>query len=200
LLEISDLRTELLGPVSLSVAPGECVAVLGPSGSGKSLFLRAVADLDPNQGRVSLGGRDRDAMTACEWRRLVGLVPAESGWWADRVGDHFDPQVDYAGLLEAVGLPGALDWEVGRLSTGERQRLAIIRALGQAPRGLLLDEPTAALDEAASGRVERLIAAQCADGVPVLMVTHDRAQAARLARRSFWMDGGRLQPMPEPLA
>jgi ABC-type multidrug transport system ATPase subunit len=197
MLKISDLGTDLLGPVSLSVGAGECVAVLGPSGSGKSLFLRAVADLDPNEGSVSIGGRDRDRLPAPDWRRLVGLVPAESGWWADRVGDHFNPGFDFAPLLEAVGLPGSAEWDVGRLSTGERQRLAIVRALGEEPRALLLDEPTAALDEDATARVERLIRARCAAGIPVLMVTHDRAQAARLARRSFRMDRGRLHPMPE---
>lgn len=200
MLKISELNTGLVGPVTLSVDAGACVAILGPSGSGKSLLLRAIADLDPNEGAVSAGGRNRAEMPAPEWRRLVGLVPAESGWWADRVGDHFNPDFDFSELLEAVGLPGALDWDVGRLSTGERHRLAIVRALGAAPRALLLDEPTAALDEAATGQVERLIRAQCAAGVPVLMVTHDRAQAARLAGRAFRMERGRLTPMAEAAA
>jgi len=199
-LEISDLSTDLVGPVSLRVGSGECVAILGPSGSGKSLLLRAIADLDPNDGAVSIEGRDRARMPAPEWRRLVGLVPAESGWWADRVGAHFDPGFDYSALLELVGLPGALDWDVARLSTGERHRLAMVRALGAAPKALLLDEPTAPLDEAATARIERLIRAQCERGVPVLMVTHDRAQAARLAGRTFQMERGRLSPMPEALA
>jgi ABC-type multidrug transport system ATPase subunit len=197
LLEISDLRTELIGPVSLCLAAGECVAVLGPSGSGQSLLLRAIADLDQNDGAISVAGRERDRMPAPAWRRLVGLVPAESGWWADRVGDHFSPGFDFSVLLEAVGLPGALEWDVGRLSTGERHRLAVVRALGAAPRALLLDEPTASLDDAATGQVEKLIRAQCADGVPVLMVTHDRDQASRLAQRSFMMERGRLTPMAE---
>ena len=197
MLQITDLRTPLIGPISLSVAPGECVALLGPSGAGKSLFLRAIADLDPNDGRVSLDGRDRDGMPAYEWRRLVALVPAESGWWADRVGAHFNPRFDFAALLAAVGLPEALGWEVGRLSTGERQRLGLVRALGEEPRALLLDEPTAALDQAATAQVERLISAECARGAPVLMVTHDAAQAARLAARSFRIKQGRLQPMAE---
>jgi ABC-type multidrug transport system ATPase subunit len=197
LLQITDLRTPLIGPVSLSVAAGECVALLGPSGAGKSLLLRAIADLDPNDGRVSLDGRDRDGMPAPEWRKLVGMVPAETGWWADRVGAHFNPGFDFTELLAAVGLPEALGWEVGRLSTGERQRLGLVRALGEAPRALLLDEPTAALDEAAAEQVERLIAAERARGAPVLMVTHDAAQAARLAARSFRMESGRLQPVAQ---
>lgn len=194
MLTISEISTRLLDPISLSVGDGECVAVVGPSGAGKSLLLRAIADLDPNEGAVSIGGRDRDRMPAPEWRRLVGLVPAESGWWADRVGEHFNPAFDFSALLDAVGLPGAADWDVGRLSSGERHRLAIVRALGETPQALLLDEPTAALDEEATTRVERLIRAQCAEGVPVLMVTHDKAQAARLCHRVFRMDSGRLGP------
>lgn len=195
MLDIADLNSPLLGPVSLSLDRGECVAVLGPSGAGKSLLLRAIADLDPNAGTVRIDGRDRDRMPAPEWRRLVGLVPAESGWWTDRVGDHFNPDFDFSALLDAVGLPGTADWDVGRLSTGERHRLAIVRALGEKPQALMLDEPTAALDEEATERIERLIRAKCADGVPVLMVTHDRAQAARLCQRVYRMEDGRLQAM-----
>jgi len=194
MLQITGLRTPLIGPMDLTVAAGECVAILGPSGSGKSLLLRAIADLDPGEGTVRLGDRDRNGMPAPDWRRLVGLVPAESGWWADRVADHFLPGPDVAPLLEAVGLPEALGWEVARLSTGERQRLALARALAVGPQALLLDEPTAALDADATTRVERLIAERRADGVPVLLVTHDPAQARRLATCCFSMEHGRLRP------
>ncbi len=79
LLDITNLSTDLIGPVNLSIAAGECVAVLGASGSGKSLLLRAIADLDPHNGEVSLKGRRCSEMPADEWRRLVALVPAESG-------------------------------------------------------------------------------------------------------------------------
>ena len=90
ILQVCDLRTNLLKPASLSLSAGECIAVRGPSGSGKTLLLRAIADLDPNEGLVSLGGRDRSTIAGPEWRRLVGYVPAEPGWWADTVGEHFD--------------------------------------------------------------------------------------------------------------
>ena len=73
-----DLGTKHVGPVSISVARGECLAILGASGSGKSLLFRAIADLDPNQGEVSLNGRSREDMPAYEWRRQVSLVPAEN--------------------------------------------------------------------------------------------------------------------------
>lgn len=194
MLDIADLRTPLVGPISLSVAPGECIALRGASGAGKSLFLRAVVDLDPNDGRVSLAGRDRSAMSAPEWRRLVAMVPAESGWWTDHVADHFEPGETTAGLLGAVGLPDALNWQVSRLSTGEKQRLGIVRALVARPEALLLDEPSAALDDAATRRIEDLICAECARGAAVLLVTHDRAQAERLASRRFVMEAGRIAP------
>lgn len=191
MLIVEDLRTPLIGPVSLSVGRGEGVAILGASGSGKSLLLRAIADLDPNEGTVTLDGESRGAIPADAWRRRVAMVPAESGWWADRVGAHFAPGGDTAAMLAAIGLPDALDWEVSRLSTGERHRLAIARALLLAPRALLLDEPTAALDRDATAGIEALIAAR--GDLPLILVTHDRAQADRLAARRYVMAGGRLE-------
>src|SRR5215472_8120530 len=90
ILQIRDLRTNLLKPVSLSLSTGECIAVQGPSGAGKTLLLRAIADLDPNEGLLCLDGRDRSIIAGPEWSRLVGYVPAEPGWWADTVCKHFN--------------------------------------------------------------------------------------------------------------
>ncbi|WP_109120378.1 ATP-binding cassette domain-containing protein [Azospirillum sp. TSO22-1] len=193
MLSVHNLATPVLKPASLSVAEGECVAVQGPSGAGKSVLLRAIADLDPNTGAVSLGDRRREAMPAPAWRRLVAYVAAESGWWLERVGDHFaDPRAALP-LVEALGLPaGALEWPMMRLSTGERQRLAFARTLVQRPAVLLLDEPTAALDEASVNRVEALLRAELARGVAILLVTHAAAQAERLAGRRLCMEGGCL--------
>ncbi len=193
MLEVRGLRTALIGPIDVAVAPGECVAVRGPSGSGKSLLLRAIADLDPNEGAARLGARAREAMPAWRWRRLVALVPAESGWWADSVAEHFDPADDAAAALAEVGLPDALDWEVARLSTGERQRLALARALSRGPEALMLDEPTSALDADAMRRVEAVIARRRDAGMPVILVTHDDDQAGRLASRTLRMSAGRLE-------
>ena len=197
LLEISNLSTDLIGPIDLSIAGGECVAVLGASGAGKSLLLRVIADLDPHSGELRLNGRPCDQMPADNWRRLVALVPAESGWWSDHVADHFATDPDPAALLEAVGLPDASHWEVSRLSTGERHRLAIARAIQGQPQALLLDEPTASLDAQATRLVEKVLKAQLARGVAMLLVTHDLDQARRLAARSFEMASGRLEIMAE---
>src|ERR1700674_3826805 len=89
MLQVRDLRTSILKPASFSLSAGGALAVRGPSGAGKTLLLRAVADLDPNEGLVTLDGRDRSTIAGPEWRRLVGYVPAEPGWWADTVGEHF---------------------------------------------------------------------------------------------------------------
>jgi len=191
-LRIEQLATRLIGPISFDIAAGECLAVMGQSGAGKSLLLRAIVDLDPNTGNVVVGGRTREAMPANEWRKLVALVPAESGWWADRVGDHFPAGSDATQLIGRLGLAGSMEWEVGRLSTGERQRLSFARALCRKPQALLVDEPTASLDDHATGLVEDLIRGCCGEGMAVLLVTHDRRQAERMAKRVLRMSDGRI--------
>ena len=196
MLCVETLATELIGPVSLTVGVGDCAVITGPSGSGKSLLMRAIADLDPNTGQVRLGQQKRDQMPAWQWRQRVAMVPAETGWWTDRVRDHFDLAHDPLPMLEALDLAPALDWEVSRLSTGERQRLGLVRALCRNPQAVLLDEPTAALDPAATERAEALIRDVIARGVPAVIVTHDPAQSARLNAHRYRMDKGRLTPDP----
>jgi len=105
LLSIHELRTHLLKPASFSLSVGECIAIQGPSGGGKTLLLRAIADLDPNEGIVCLDGRDRTAMSGPEWRRLVGYLPAEPGWWADTVGEHFTDWRTAAWIARDLGFP-----------------------------------------------------------------------------------------------
>ena len=122
-------------------------------------------------------------------------VPAESGWWAPLVDEHFERDADLAGLLAAVGIaPEAATWPVSRLSTGERQRIALLRALRPETRVLLLDEPTSGLDAVSVVAVETLLRAQLARGRALLLVTHDEEQAARLATRRFVLRAGRLEP------
>jgi len=173
ILQVRDLRTNLIKPASLSLPARECIAVRGPSGAGKTLLLRAIADLDPNEGLVCLDGRDRSTIAGPEWRRLVGYVPAEPGWWADTVGEHFSEWTAALALVKDLGFPEeAKAWPISRLSTGERLRLALICALMVRPKVLLLDEPTAALDPASVAAVESLIGRQaagrsrCAVGYP----------------------------------
>ena len=194
MLSVTDLTRLGLGPWSFTVESGECLALRGPSGAGKSLLLRAVADLDPNEGRVSLDGESREDMPAPDWRRRVAYLAAEPGWWADTVAEHFADWPAARPLVEALGLPADCGgWPVARLSTGEKQRLALVRCLLMEPRALLLDEPTSGLDPDAVERVEALIRARQEAGVAVLWVTHDRAQAERVARRWLEIDDGALR-------
>jgi phosphate-transporting ATPase len=186
MLQVRDLRTAILKPASFAVAAGECIAVRGPSGAGKTLLLRAIADLDPNQGLVTLAGRERSTIAAPEWRQLVGYVPAEPGWWAETAGEHIADWAAALSFLKDLSLPGEMKtWPVARMSTGERLRLALIRALMVRPKVLLLDEPTAALDAASVAAVEALISSQMRTGLAALWVTHDPAQAKRVARRQL---------------
>ena len=189
-----DLRTNFLKPASLSLWAGECIAVGGPSGAGKTLLLRALADLDPSEGSVCLDGRERSSFAGPERRRLVGYVPAEPGWWADTVGEHFSDWTAALAFVKDLGFTEEVKaWPITRLSTGERLRLALIRALIVRPKVLLLDEPTAALDPASVAAVESLIAAQRRAGLAVLWVTHDADQAKRVAHRLLAVKGGQVR-------
>jgi ABC-type iron transport system FetAB ATPase subunit len=195
-LRIEDLRFHRFGPIDLELEPAECVVVSGPSGSGKTLLLRAVADLDLHEGRVWLDDVECGSLPAPTWRRQVGLLPSESQWWRATVGAHL-AAFDEAWLAELGFAADVLDWPIGRLSTGERARLGLLRLLAQGPRALLLDEPTANLDPENTQRVESLVAAfSAATAAPVLWVGHDREQAARVGDRQLSLEGGRLHREP----
>jgi phosphate-transporting ATPase len=124
----------------------------------------------------------------------VGYVPAEPGWWADTVGEHFSEWTAALPLVRKLGFPEeAKGWRITRLSTGERLRLALIRALIVRPKVLLLDEPTAALDPASMAAVESAIAARVREGLAVLWVTHDADQAKRIAHRLLVIEGRQVR-------
>ncbi|AHF02431.1 ATP-binding protein [Marichromatium purpuratum 984] len=196
-LRVQGLGNALFGPIDLAVGGGERVFLSGPSGCGKSLLLRAIADLDPHRGEAWLDDVPRSRLPAPLWRRRVGLLPAESAWWGESVGEHLPathPPLD--DWLSVLGFgPEVLDWPVARLSTGERQRLALLRLLAQSPRALLLDEATANLDPQNCARVEGLIEDyRAAHRTPVLWVSHDPAQRRRLGDRRLSIRDGRLEP------
>ena len=177
-LRVVNLRSGLAGPFDIAIAAGECLAITGPSGSGKSLFLRMIADLDPAQGEVFLDGIERRSIPAPAWRRRAVYNAAEPGWWSESVADHFGgAAMSFARTLAPrFGLaPALLNGQVVRLSTGERQRLALIRALA-------LDSPVLLHDRLAAG-------------VAIAMVTHSPEQAARLGHRHLRMAGRRLVPV-----
>jgi len=196
-LDVVGLRVDGVGPIDFRLAAGECLVLSGPSGAGKSRLLRAIADLDVHEGKVSCQGIEARDLKPSDWRRRVGMLAADSQWWRDRVEEHF-PAPPSEQQLRALDLaPGLLGTLVARLSSGERQRLALLRLLANRPRVLLLDEPTANLDQDNVARVEKLVATYMAnEDAGVLWVSHDQRQTTRVARRRLWMEAGRLGPEP----
>lgn len=192
-LSLDGVAIGALEDISLCLAPGEITCLSGPSGSGKSRLLRAIADLEPHAGEIRLGDQAQTALTGHAWRQTVMLVPAESQWWAEDVGAHFTH--DCRAGLSALGLsPETFDWQVDRLSSGEKQRLALLRALSRRPRALLLDEPTANLDHTTTLACEVWLVAQARHhGMPVLWVAHDPEQIKRVARHHYRITGSRLE-------
>jgi len=182
----------LLIDVSFRLRPGERVAVRGPSGCGKTSLLRAVAGLDDlSRGEVTLGGQSPQQMGWPCWRRQVTYVSQEPVLFAGSIRDNLARPFRYrsaAGAfpkdtarawLERLGL--AQRWsemDATHLSVGERQRVALVRALVVTPAVVLLDEPTSALDESARQAVEQLVSERCDhDGLAAIVVTHLESQA-----------------------
>ena len=198
MLSIRGLRSAHGGPFDLDLSRGECASIVGPSGVGKSLFLRLVADLDPGTGSVTLDGRSRDACPPMAWRGRVIYQAAEPAWWQPTVRPHFPGASIEAvrAALPLLNLPASiLDAEVVRLSTGERQRLALLRSLSREPVVLLLDEPTAALDGASALVTEVLLQARVSDGLSILWVTHSTEQASRVSQTRYAMTREGLQAL-----
>jgi putative ABC transport system ATP-binding protein len=203
LLEVDSLGrrfgdTPVFDGVSLTLAPGELVAVLGESGVGKSTLLNVIAGLDrPDAGRVALDGAPLpwdDESALAHWRRRhLGFV-----FQAFHVLPHLSVAQNVAlpllllrrpdagrvdALLRAVGLDGLAERAPRTLSGGQLQRVAIARALVHAPPLVLADEPTGNLDPATAERVIELLAAQVRDaGAACLLATHSTAAAARADR------------------
>jgi putative ABC transport system ATP-binding protein len=193
-LVLRGLGCTRLVPLDMDVARGECVGIMGASGAGKSLLLRQIADLDPGEGRVWFDGAGRAGMSGPAWRRQVVYCQAEAGWWDERIAPHFAGGASPLPLMDRLGLaPRLLDAQVHELSTGERQRMGLVRALLRESPVLLLDEPTAALDENGTNSVEAELRGRLAQGLVLVMVTHSSAQAHRLAHRIFHLQDGRLE-------
>ena len=201
-----DARTAILKGVSLTLLPGETLALLGPSGSGKSSLMAVVAGLErATSGSVRLLGQDASALGEDALARMRGrdigiilqsfqllptmtalenvAVPLELA----RVADARDRA---RAELEAVGLGHRLGHYPAQLSGGEQQRVAIARATAPRPRLLLADEPTGNLDTAnGAAIIDLLFERASAAGAGLLVITHDAAVAARAGRRIEMADG-----------
>jgi UDP-glucose/iron transport system ATP-binding protein len=205
----SPLRVEGLGltrgnrlvlhDITTSFAGGVVTAVVGPSGAGKSSLLRCLNRLEePDHGRVTLDGTDIRSLEPTSLRRRVGMIfqtPVifEGGVRANLLYGYPDQdEAKLAGALEAAGLPASfLDRESSALSVGQAQRVCIARALVRDPEVILMDEPTSALDRDATARIEFLLGSLLERKLTIVLVTHNLAQARRVAGRGILlMDGG----------
>jgi polar amino acid transport system ATP-binding protein len=211
-VSITDLRksygsNEVLKGISLNVAPGEVVCLIGPSGSGKSTLLRCVNLLEqPNVGSVHVGGfeaTDPD-VDIDKMRRKVGMVfqqfnlfPHLSALQNCTIAQtkvlkrsHADASAVAMKNLERVGLGHLADRFPDQLSGGQQQRVAIARALSMDPELMLFDEPTSALDPETVGDVLSVMRNLAKEGMTMLVVTHEMGFAREVADRVVFMDGG----------
>jgi putative ABC transport system ATP-binding protein len=206
----------ILTGVDLHVAPGEHVSIVGRSGSGKSTLLNLLGLLDsPTSGSYLLDGEPTDSLRARRRSRLRGevfgfvfqqfnLLPRRTA--AENVAapllyargrDYLHRRRTARDMLDRVGLGARADQVPERLSGGEQQRVAIARALVRAPRVVLADEPTGALDVETGAQVMALLAQATAEnGAALVTITHDLSVAA-LAARQYRLESGRLSPLIE---
>jgi len=191
-LVVKDLYYQHCGPVDIEINAGQCLAVSGASGSGKSLLLRALADLDEHKGDISLDDISMNELDAPEWRKKAALLPAESQWWFDTLGEHFSETDEQ--LIKQLGFPGnVMQWSVSRLSSGEKQRLALLRLLINKPSVILLDEPTANLDKHNTLLFEKIIEDYTKQySACVIWVSHDAHQLERVSSMQYKIENGRL--------
>lgn len=208
------LRSEHLGRVvnekilvedaNFEVRTGEVLAIVGPSGSGKSSLLRLLNRLDePTSGTVYVEGTDYRQIAPQELRRKLGMVNQRPYLFPGTVEQNLQFGPLQRGeslskdcveeLLGRVGLKGYASRNVANLSGGEAQRVSVARTLANSPLVLLLDEPTSALDETSKREVEASIQTVVRDqGLTCILVTHDNAQAARLAARALVLQSGHV--------
>jgi putative ABC transport system ATP-binding protein len=208
---------DLIREVDFSLGRGETLAIVGPSGSGKSTLLRLLNRLDePTSGTVLLDGTDYKQIPPRELRRRVGMVTQRPFLFPGTVDENlqFGPRqrneklsnADVDRLLAGVGLTGYAARDVANLSGGEAQRVSFARMLANQPEVLLLDEPTSALDEESKRGIEELVVRIMQQGwvlgadsdrsggksLSCVLVTHDLAQAVRIAQHALLLVGGRV--------
>lgn len=195
---------EVLSGVSLSIAAGELVALVGPSGGGKTTLLKLMMGLvEPTAGQVLVDGRPLAAFGLGEWRRRIGSVAQDDRLYAGSLADNiafFDPEIDMARVVAAARLaavdeaieamPMRYDTLVGdmgsALSGGQKQRVLLARALYAEPVALFVDEGTAHLDPESERRVSAALAGLAATRV----ISAHRPQAAAAAARTILVAGG----------
>ena len=188
LLKIEAIEAKgMANPVTFNVGQGELWMLSGVSGVGKSQFLKALADLIPHSGEAWLNGIAQEAICPATWRGKVMYFAAETAWWLDSMSAHFESPPSEA-LLHSIGLTQSiLERHPDDCSSGEKQRLALLRGLALQPAILLLDEITANLDFDSTLKVEQLLQSYLQpEGIQpiperaIIWITHDVMQGKRL--------------------
>ena len=183
-------KHEVLKGIDIEIQPGEVVAIVGPSGCGKSTFLRCLNLLEkPTGGQILYHDVDlvsADARSANKVLLGMGMVFQQFNLFP------------HLTVLETVGLEDKRDAYPNQLSGGQQQRIAIARALAMRPEVMLFDEPTSALDPEMVGEVLDVMKKLAADGMTMLVVTHEMGFAREAADRVIFIDGGRIVEDSEP--
>jgi tungstate transport system ATP-binding protein len=189
----------IIDDVSLSIGPGAPTVLIGPNGAGKTTLLRLLMGLIlPSRGKVTQDGRDGvdSKRIAIVFQRPAMLRRSVAGNIKYALAAAGIPRSEYDArcqkLLAVVGLSEFAAHPARKLSGGEQQRLALARALAKEPALLLLDEPTASLDPAATKAIEDMIRDVAARGIKVVMSTHDLGEARRLAGEIVLLHRGRV--------
>mgnify|MGYP002515544362 FL=1 len=199
----------VLRGITTSIRQGEVVAIIGPSGCGKSTFLRSINLLElPSEGKIWIDGKDitshdndinhmrqRVGMVFQQFnlfpnmtiRRNIMLAPVELGKMSQAEADRKATE-----LLERIGLLDKADQYPDSLSGGQKQRVAIARALAMNPEVLLFDEPTSALDPEMVGEVLQLMKEVAAEGMTMVVVTHEMGFAREVAHRVLFFSDGHI--------
>ncbi|MBV9100541.1 MAG: amino acid ABC transporter ATP-binding protein [Candidatus Dormibacteraeota bacterium] len=220
-------RLEVLRGIDLEVAPREVVCIIGPSGGGKSTFLRCINHLEKiDAGRLSVDGElvgyrqqgdklyELPDSEVCTKRSEIGMVFQRFNLFPHmtalenvveaplRVKRQPKAEVIPRArtLLERVGLSDKIDAYPNQLSGGQQQRVAIARALAMQPKLMLFDEPTSALDPELVGEVLDVMRGLAEDGMTMVVVTHEMGFAREVANRAVFMDGGVVVEEGEPRA
>lgn len=220
IIEVKNLHkrfgaNEVLRGINTTVSRGEVIAIIGPSGCGKSTFLRSLNLLEqPTDGQVLLDGIDITSkeVNINEMRQRVGMVfqqfnlfpnmtikrnimlaPVELGKMTNA-----EASAKADELLERIGLADKADYYPDSLSGGQKQRVAIARALAMSPEVLLFDEPTSALDPEMVGEVLNLMKDVAAEGMTMMVVTHEMAFAREVANRVLFFSEGNITEEGKP--
>ena len=197
----------VLKGIDLEVAEKEVVVIIGPSGSGKSTLLRSINYLDvPSQGKIAIDGKELSSADINKVRAEVGMVFQRFNLFPHMtVMDNItlaprkvrkiaseEAEKEARALLEKVGLADKADAYPEQLSGGQQQRVAIARSLAMKPRLMLFDEPTSALDPEMVKEVLDVMRSLAAEGMTMVIVTHEMGFAREVGDRLLFVDDGRI--------